>query len=86
MFNCAWIPVKKGADKICHLVVGFIIAIVVTLLSVPIYGVVAGVAAGVGKELVDYKSYGKFDFFDMFATIAGAVIGVMLLHLVFIFI
>ena len=84
MFNCNWVPVKKGADKICHILVGFIVAIIVTLLtSQPIIGLGAGVTLGIAKELFDYtKKDNKFNFFDMFATFLGTIIGIMCLHLV----
>ena len=83
MFNCDWIPVGRGADKICHFLVGAFIVIIGTLVSGnDIVGLIAMAVAGVGKELFDYLSYGKFGFFDMFATLAGGVIGIMGLHLV----
>lgn len=28
---------------------------------------------GLGKEIYDYKSYGKFDILDLLATIIGAL-------------
>jgi len=86
MIKCNWIPVNKGADKLCHFGVGAIIAIIVTLLSAPIYGVIAGSLAGLLKEWYDHYTCDLFDFFDLFATVAGAVIGVMALHLLLIWI
>jgi len=86
MIKCNWIPVSKGQDKICHFLIGATIAIIVTLLSEPLYGVIAGVVVGLIKELYDHYTYDLFDFFDLFATVAGAVIGVMALHLLLIWI
>ena len=83
MFNCNWVPVKKGADEICHFLVGFIAAVVVTLLtSQPAIGLGVGATLGVGKEVFDStKKDNKFDFFDMIATFLGTVLGLMVLHL-----
>ena len=61
-------------DKTLHFIYGFLIAGAVALgLSNLLYGILAGFAAGIAKETKDYFSYGTFDFFDMFATMLGAV-------------
>ena len=73
--NCNWVPVPRGKDKICHMIAGAIIAIVSTIIFGPGWGVSIGAAAGVLKELYDYKANKEFNFFDMFATILGAVLG-----------
>jgi len=85
MINCNWIPVEKNADKICHFGVGLVVSIIMTLLVSPIVGLVSVLILATAKEAYDYKSYGVFDFFDFFATVAGSIIGVMILHLVLVF-
>lgn len=75
---CNKIP---GKDKTCHFIGGFIIAIAVAYFLNPLYGLVAGVSVGVLKEAMDEYRYGGADFFDLFATILGTVIGIMALHL-----
>jgi hypothetical protein len=63
-------------DKILHLSAGFTIAIVLSFVVGPMIGVAAGAAAGVAKEVYDkYIKKTTFDFFDMFATIIGSVLG-----------
>lgn len=64
-------------DKKLHLHCGFIISLLLGLYD-PLYGLSAGVVAGVAKELYDYYDYGLFDKYDMLATWAGAVIGTCL--------
>ncbi len=82
MIKCNWIPVNKGADKICHFGVGMIIAIIAVLISEPMWGFVVAALGGIAKELWDYGTYGKFDFFDMFATVSGGVVGIMAVGLI----
>jgi hypothetical protein len=61
-------------DKILHALIGFIIAWrlivnvhwIITLIIVIIFGA--------AKEIYDYKSYGLYDWKDMFATITGGVL------------
>ena len=85
MHLCDWVPVPRGADYICHFLAGFIIALIVTLIFTPLVGVIVGSAVAVGKELYDYKSYGVFDFWDLFFTLCGVFAGVVVLHLVLTF-
>lgn len=83
MFNCEWIPVKRGADKICHFLVGVLIVVSITLLiDDEIIALSSMASVAVGKELYDYFSYGHYSFFDMFATLLGGVLGLMGLHVV----
>jgi len=69
-------------DKIYHFIAGFILTVIFSYMAYiqgfdypQSYGVAVGVCAGVGKELFDYYDYGKFDFFDMFATFVGVFVG-----------
>ena len=63
------------ADKILHLLFGFIIAW--RLIDINIHWIIALVVVilfGVAKEVFDYKSYGLFDWRDLVATISGGII------------
>lgn len=64
-------------DKKLHMTCGFCIALFVGVYS-PKLGLMAGMAAGIAKEIYDYFSYGVFDKMDMLATWAGAAIGAAL--------
>ena len=75
--------VKRGGDKIAHMLVGLVIGIIsVFFLQGSIYVLLPVAVAAVGKEIYDEISYGGFDFFDMFATLVGGWIGIMLTGLV----
>jgi len=56
--------ITKNLDKVLHFVGGILI-----------YGFTGEmlfvIAAAIGKEAYDYKSYGGWDWKDLFATIAG---------------
>ena len=63
------------ADKLLHLLFGFIIAW--RLIDIDIHWIIAlfvVILFGVAKEIYDYKSYGLFDWKDMIATISGGII------------
>lgn len=63
-------------DKKLHFGAGLGIALLVGIVSfVPWYGLVAGVLAGIAKEVYDWHDYGKFDVKDMIATWIGALVG-----------
>lgn len=64
-------------DKQLHFLCGLLISLLIGLYN-PIYGLLTGVTAGIGKEVYDYYDYGLFDKYDMLATWAGAVIGTCL--------
>lgn len=64
-------------DKKLHLICGLLISLLVGLCN-PLYGLYAGVVAGVAKEVYDIFDYGLFDKYDMYYTWAGAVIGACL--------
>ena len=70
-------------DKKYHFIAGVIVCILVSLIfKNPMYGLIASVIAGIGKEIWDYFDYGKFDFADALATwvggIAGYIVGVLI--------
>lgn len=64
-------------DKKLHILCGLLLSLLIGVYN-PIYGLFAGVVAGVAKEVYDYYDYGLFDKYDMLATWAGAVIGACL--------
>lgn len=64
-------------DKKLHMLCGLLISLLVGSYN-PIYGLYAGVTAGVAKEVYDYLDYGLFDKYDMFYTWVGALIGACL--------
>lgn len=77
MIDCSSIPYK---DKGCHFIAGFVITFIVGLIAYYVgvdypqgHGVLAGVLAGVGKEV--YDLYSKFDFYDIISTWAGTFVG-----------
>lgn len=61
-------------DKQTHLLAGAAIAASVALYTAPLYGLVAGVLAGVAKELYDLTGRGTPDFKDFIATALGATV------------
>jgi hypothetical protein len=64
-------------DKQAHFWAGAAIAASVTLyVGNPIYGMMAGVFAGLAKELRDLSGHGTPDYKDFLATAAGAIIAV----------
>ena len=69
--------VHSHQDKVLHIAVGFLVGIGLSFLYVDYIALIVGATIAVGKEYYDYKDYGKFDFFDMFVTLLGTVVGVM---------
>jgi hypothetical protein len=61
-------------DKLLHLLAGAAIAATVALYTGPLYGLAAGIAAGIAKELYDRAGYGTPDFKDFIATALGAAV------------
>ena len=67
---------KIADDKKLHFLAGVIICVLVALIfKSPMYGLIASVIAGIGKEIYDYYDYGKFDFADALATFVGGICG-----------
>lgn len=75
-------------DKVLHFTAGLLISLIVGFTVNPIWAIFLGVIAGLYKELWDvfYKGMyrdglplllakDRFDFFDLFVTILGAVVG-----------
>ena len=65
-----------GKDKLYHLIAGFVIAFVFGLIS-PFWGLVAGITAGLVKDIVWdlYLKRGMFEVLDIYVTIIGAILG-----------
>ena len=61
-------------DKANHIIYGLVIYIIANLFVENILAFGAVVLFGAGKELYDYKSYGKFDVLDFLATISAALL------------
>lgn len=74
-------------DKVAHFGVGYISGAItssITLIhsngknewfkSLSI-GTASGVLLGTAKELYDYRSYGKFDWYDLGFTVLGSALG-----------
>lgn len=63
--------------KKLHFLCGCIIALLIGLYN-PLYGLYAGVTAGIAKEYYDLFNYGLFDEYDTLFTWVGAAIGTCL--------
>lgn len=61
-------------DKQAHFFAGAAIASTVALYVDPLIGLVAGAAAGLLKEVVDFMGYGTPDYKDALATLFGACV------------
>ena len=73
------IGITSNQDKVLHLLVGIVVGFIshhLIIDSILVLGPMLTVA--VGKELWDkYIKKTYFDFFDMFATLLGGVVGIM---------
>lgn len=68
-------------DKQLHIAAGFVVFVAAGFLFGPIMGLIAGCAAGVGKELFDrYVQDENFDVKDLLATVLGAGLGFVITH------
>lgn len=63
-------------DKKLHFLCGFIISLLIGLYN-PLYGLSAGMIAGVAKEVYDYLDYGGPDIKDFLATAVGSILGAL---------
>ena len=61
-------------DKLYHFIAGLILSLIGGYFN-PLYGLILGIQAGIGKEVYDYYDYGLFDKKDMLFTWLGAIIG-----------
>ena len=68
------------ADKLLHLLVGFIITLTVTLLGYPLASLVVTVVVAIGKEVYDYynKESHTADGLDLIVTIVGGLLAIEL--------
>jgi len=78
MFNCSRVPKQ---DKGCHFIAGFMIAVITVLFFGSPWGMVAGILAGILKEMWDEYKYKNYDTEDMMFTFAGAIFGCLLFKL-----
>ena len=69
-------------DKLLHFGAGLVISLVVGTLTVPLYGVIASLVAGVGKEVWDSRGHGTVEVLDVVATLFGGVVGAILMGVV----
>jgi hypothetical protein len=70
-------PIKTrwtSRDKVYHLIGGFVLFLIFQNL-LPV------IAIGLVKEIVDEINYGGFDYKDFLTTIAGGVIGIGIINL-----
>lgn len=67
-------------DKLLHLLSGYVITITIGLW-LPLLGLLAGIVAGAGKELLWDKLLGKGtpELLDAVATIAGSMVAYLIL-------
>lgn len=72
---------KISDDKKLHFLCGCIIALLIGLYN-PIYGLSAGVVAGVAKEIYDYIDYGGPDIKDFLATAVGSILGALVCEVI----
>lgn len=72
---------KVPHDKRLHLLAGAVIALLVGVFTEPALGLIAGIVAGVGKEVYDYRrpDKGTAEWADLGATFIGAWAATMLL-------
>lgn len=68
-------------DKKLHLLAGLGISIIFGWQN-PLIGLVAGLLAGIAKEVYDYMDYGLYDTKDMLYTWVGTVLGAGLCYLI----
>lgn len=65
-------------DKLLHFIAGAVIAFPAAMFLGEVWGVLIAAGAGVLKEMRDEWAYGGFDWRDLMATWAGALVGVAL--------
>lgn len=76
-------------DKLLHFIAGITVCLGAVLIYYCIIksisaslGFVAGLVAGIAKELYDEYDYGGFDYVDMFYTWAGSLLGAGLVYMI----
>ena len=69
-------------DKLLHFVAGSICsAFIYAITGSPILAFGASVALGISKEVYDSRGHGTVEVLDAVATVAGGVVGVILIRL-----
>ena len=70
-------------DKIKHFIAGTITsAFVHAITGSPMLAFVASVALGISKEVYDSRGHGTVEVADAVATVAGGVVGTVLMRVV----
>ena len=76
----------KHLDKILHFLAGFTIATLVVVLfrnhiESLLFGFIASIVGGILKEVYDLKiKKSRFDWYDVFATVAGGIAAISVLQ------
>lgn len=65
-------------DKIMYLIAGLVISLLAAYLFGAPSGFLVGVLAGVAKWVADEYLYYGADYFDFYATVAGAMLGAII--------
>ena len=76
--KCNKIPLK---DRGCHFLVGVFVVLLVAYYS-PLVGAFMAIVLGGFKEVYDHRSYNGEDYWDFFATVLGAVVGIFIYGLI----
>lgn len=70
-------------DKALHFIAGVVIGLLMNVLcwafgadvaTTRLVVLIVVLMAGVAKDWYDYKSYGRFDWYDVLATVLGGVV------------
>ena len=67
-----------GNDKIKHFIVGFVLSIF-GIFWLPL--ILLGIIFAFGKENYDHKYGGTVDFYDLFATVIGSALAIIIILL-----
>ncbi len=67
--------ITKAQDKVIHFLAGYTVTAIIGFAISLEYGILAGVMAGVLKEVYDEYKYGGFDAKDLISTLIGVVVG-----------
>lgn len=71
----------KQIDKVSHFCLSMDICLVVAMFFHPIIAVIVTAIAGLLKEWIDLKSYGKWDNWDLLADALGILLAVVMIIL-----
>ena len=71
MYNKILNVLTKHTDKVLHFAAGMVVCLIVFIPLGNYYALLAAVMAGLGKEIRDKISYGRFDWLDLLVTVAG---------------